>query len=93
MILSWASSETEAIWKGHFVKKLPHDIQRNAKKKLVHIHSARNLEDLRIPPGNKLERLIGDRKGFWSIRINDHWRICFRWNEGNAFDVKIVDYH
>jgi proteic killer suppression protein len=93
MIMSWASSETERIWLGYFVKKLPHDIQRTVKRKLVHIHSAKVIEDLKIPPGNRLEKLSGDRKDFWSIRINDQWRICFKWENGNAFEVKIVDYH
>jgi toxin HigB-1 len=93
MILSWASSDTEEIWKGHFVRKFPHDMQRTAKRKLVHINSAKVLEDLRIPPGNRLEKLSGDRKGFWSIRINDQWRICFKWEKGNAFEAEIVDYH
>lgn len=93
MIRSWASSQTEALWKGHFIKNLPHDIQRPAKRKLVHINSAKKIEDLRIPPGNKLERLSGNRKGYWSIRINDQWRICFKWDNDNAFEVEIVDYH
>lgn len=93
MIISWGSLETKEIWNGHFVKNLPHDIQRNAKRKLVHIHAAKKIEDLRLPPGNKLEKLSGDREGFWSIRVNNQWRICFRWKEGNAFKVEIVDYH
>ena len=93
MVLSWADSNTEAIWNGSFVKKLPHDIQRTAKRKLVHIHAAITIDDLKIPPGNRLEKLTGDRKDNWSIRINDQWRICFRWENGNAYDVEIVDYH
>lgn len=93
MIQSWASNETEEIWNGFFVRSLPHDIQRLAKRKLVHIHAARVIEDLRIPPGNRLEKLAGYRKDFWSIRINDQWRICFKWDNGNAFEVEIVDYH
>jgi proteic killer suppression protein len=93
MILSWAGSSAEEVWKGRFAKGIPHDIQRTAKRKLVQIHAARSLDDLRIPPGNRLERLTGDRKGFRSIRINDQWRICFRWDNGNAFEVEITDYH
>ncbi len=93
MIKSWGNSETEEIWNGFFVKKLPHDIQRISKRKLVHIHAAKVIEDLKIPPGNRLEKLTGDRKSQWSIRINEQWRICFKWDNGNAFDVEIVDYH
>lgn len=93
MIQSWANSETEQIWNGYFVRNWPHDIQRIAKRKLVLIHAAKVIDDLRIPPGNRLEKLSGDRKNFWSIRINDQWRICFKWDNGNAFDVEIVDYH
>ena len=93
MILSWSGSDTKKVWEGHFVKSLPHDIQRAAKRKLVHIHSAKCFEDLRIPPGNRLEKLTGDKEGIWSIRINSQWRICFRWENGNAFAVKIIDYH
>ncbi len=93
MIQSWANTETEEIWNGFFVRKLPNEIQRIAKRKLVHIHAAKVINDLRVPPGNKLEKLSGDREGFWSIRINDQWRICFRWENGNAFDVEVVDYH
>jgi len=79
MILSWADSNTESIWLGYFVRNLPHDIQRTAKRKMVHIHAAKTLDDLKVPPGNKLEKLQGDRKDFWSIRINEQWRICFKW--------------
>jgi len=93
MIQSWANTETEEIWQGNFVRKWPHDIQRIAKRKLILIHAAILLEDLRIPPGNRLEKLSGDRKDFWSVRINDQWRVCFKWDNGNAFEVEIVDYH
>ena len=93
MIQSWGNPETEEIWNGFFVKKLPHEIQRTAKRKLVHIHAAKIIEDLRIPPGNRLEKLSGKLKNFWSIRINDQWRICFKWDNGNAFEVEIIDYH
>jgi len=67
--------------------------ERQARRKLLYLHRARRLDDLRAPPGNRLEALRGDRKGQHSIRINDQWRICFRWDEGNAYDVEIVDYH
>jgi len=93
MILSWGDSETEAVWNGKFSRNLPTDIQRVAKRKLVQINSAIVIEDLRIPPGNRLEKLSGDRDGSWSIRINGQWRICFDWSDGNAFRVEIVDYH
>ena len=93
MILSWGSKTADMIWKGQFVKKLPKEIQRTAKRKLVHLHAACVIEDLRVPPNNRLEKLIGDKLGYWSIRINDQWRVCFRWKNGNAFDVDIIDYH
>lgn len=93
MIQSWANAETEEIWNGFYVRSLPRDIQRIAKRKLIHIHAAKLIEDLKIPPGNRLEKLTGNRKGYWSIRINDQWRICFKWDNGNAFNVEIVDYH
>ncbi len=93
MILSWADKDAEQIWLSFFVKKLPKEIQRTAKRKLVHIHAAISIEDLRIPPGNRLEKLQGNRKDYWSIRINDQWRISFKWDKGNAFEVEIVDYH
>ena len=93
MIKSWGNDSTKEIWDGLFVRTLPHDIQRTAKRKLVHIHAANVIEDLRIPPGNRLEKLSGDRIGQWSIRINKQWRICFKWEDGNAFEVEIEDYH
>ena len=93
MILSWGSKAAENIWKGNYVKKLPNDIQRTAKRKLVHVHAACRIADLLVPPGNHLEKLTGDKQGYWSIRINDQWRVCFRWKNGNAFDVDIIDYH
>ena len=93
MIKSWGSDATKKIWDGLFVRALPHDIQRIAKRKLVHIHAANVIEDLRIPPGNRLEKLSGNRNGQWSIRINEQWRICFKWENSNAFEVEIVDYH
>ena len=93
MILSFKDKETELVYNERFSKKLPRDIQRTALRKLIVLHYAVSLEDLRIPPGNKLEQLFGDRKGQHSIRINDQWRVCFIWENNNAHDVEIVDYH
>ncbi len=93
MIVSFGDGETEKIWSGERSRRLPPDIQAAALRKLRLVNAARKIEDLRIPPGNRLERLHGDRAGQWSIRINDQWRIVFRWNEGGAEDVSIVDYH
>jgi proteic killer suppression protein len=93
MIGSFHDAETEKIWNRVFSKKIPYDIQRIALRKLSMVHNSINIEDLKIPPGNRLEQLKKDRKGQWSIRINDQWRICFKWENGNAFDVEIVDYH
>ena len=93
MIRSFADSETELIWTGRQSRKLPSDIQAVALRKLRLINPARVLQDLRVPPGNRLEPLKGRRAGQHSIRINDQWRICFVWQEGGASDVEIVDYH
>lgn len=93
MIRSFASRETERLFQRKFSKKLPHDIQRRARIKLEILDAAERLEDLRIPPSNRLEKLSGDRKGQHSICINDQWRICFKWRDGDAYDVEIADYH
>lgn len=93
MIRSFASKETEKLFLRQFSRKLPQDIQRKARIKLEILDAAERLEDLRIPPANRLEKLIGDREGQYSIRINSQWRICFRWQENAAYDVEIVDYH
>jgi toxin HigB-1 len=94
MIISFACKETETIFNGTVSKQLPGDIQRTALRKLLIIEAAISIEDLRIPPGNRLEKLSGDRDGQYSIRINAQWRICFVWtDESNAQDVEIVDYH
>jgi proteic killer suppression protein len=93
MIRSFADRETELVWRGLRSKRLPHDIQKMGLRKLLYISQAKTIDDLRIPPGNKLEQLKGDRAGQWSIRINDQWRICFEWVSGYAEDVEIVDYH
>jgi len=93
MIKSFRNKGTEKIFNRHFSGKLPQDIQRAARKKLVILDAAPRLNDLRIPPGNQFEALKGDRKGQYSIRINDQWRICFKWSDGDAYDVEITDYH
>lgn len=93
MIKSFCSKETEQLFHRQSVRKLPSTIQRNALKKLLILDAAESLEDLRIPPANRLEKLSGDRQGQYSIRINQQWRICFEWNQGNAYNVEIVDYH
>ena len=93
MIKTFADKRTAAIFEGFQVRKLPNEIQGTARRKLKQIDSAGTLDSLRIPPGNRLEQLKGDRAGQWSIRINDQWRICFRWRHGGAEDVEIVDYH
>ena len=93
MIRNFADKDTEKIWDGTISRRLPHDIQAVARRKLRMLNNARQLDDLRIPPANRLEALKGDRRGQHSIRINDQWRICFRWNDGDASQVEIVDYH
>ncbi len=93
MIRSFRSKETERIFRRDRSKKLPGDIQEIALRKLRMLHHSRTLADLKVPPANRLERLQGEREGRYSIRINDQWRICFRWENGDAFDVEIVDYH
>ncbi|HYA13918.1 MAG TPA: type II toxin-antitoxin system RelE/ParE family toxin [Syntrophales bacterium] len=93
MIKSFKCKETEAIFHRLFSKRLPHDIQRVAFRKLRMLNRAVTLNDLRIPPANRLELLHGDREGQYSIRINDQWRICFQWHEGDVNNVEIVDYH
>ena len=93
MIRSFADKRTAAIFIGLEVHKLPKSIQDAARRKLRLIDSIARLDGLRVPPGNRLEALKGDRVGQWSIRINDQWRICFRWKDSDAWDVEIVDYH
>ena len=93
MIKSFKSKETEKIWNEEFSKKLPHDIQKRALQKLRMLNVATCLEDLKIPPSNHLEILLGDRQGQYSIRINDQFRVCFKWLDNHSFDVEIVDYH
>jgi len=93
MIMSYKCKETKRIWEGIRSKSLPPSIQQIARRKLRMLNNAKKLDDLRIPPGNRLEELRGNRKGQHSIRINDQWRICFKWNSGHAHDVEIIDYH
>ena len=93
MIESFSCAETEKIWRRQVSRKLPHDIQRIARRKLLMLDAAPDLNALRVPPGNRLEILKGGRSGQHSIRVNDQWRICFEWNNGHAYRVEIVDYH
>ena len=93
MIVTFRCKETERIWGGRFSRKLPHDIQAIALRKLRMLNNAARLEDLSVPPSNHLEALRGDRAGQHSIRINDQWRLCFVWTEGGPTHVEILDYH
>ncbi len=93
MIKSFRDKETEKIFNRQLSNKLPQNIQRIARKKLVILDAVTDLNDLRIPPGNRLEAMKGNRKGQHSIRINEQWRICFKWREGDAHEVEIIDYH
>jgi toxin HigB-1 len=94
MIVSYQNQDTEIIFNGEVSLSYPGDIQRTALRKLLAIDAATSINDLRTPPGNRLEKLSGDRMGQYSIRINNQWRICFTWtDENNAADVEIVDYH
>ena len=93
MVKSFKDKETEKVFNRNYSKKLPETIQQRALRKLRMIDAAADINDLRVPPGNRLEALGGDREGQHSIRINDQWRICFTWSQGDAYDVEIVDYH
>jgi toxin HigB-1 len=93
MIVSFGSKDTEYIWQGTRIKKLPPSVQEIGRRKLRMLNNAMDLIDLRIPPANRLEKLGGRLKTFYSIRINDQWRIIFKWKAGNASHVEIVDYH
>ena len=93
MILSFGSKETEKIWRGERVKSLPLEIQQVGRRKLRMLHNSNALVDLRVPPSNRLEKLSGKLREFYSIRINDQWRIVFEWQNNNATEVKIADYH
>ena len=93
MIRSFRCKETEKVFLRQRSARFPADVYRTALRKLLLHDAAEKLEDLRIPPGNRLEKLIGKRQGQYGIRINDQWRICFRWSRGEAYEVEIVDYH
>lgn len=93
MIVSFGNKETEKIWNGTRVAKMPLAVQEVGRRKLRMLNNAADLSDLRIPPANRLEKLSGDLSPYYSIRINDQWRIIFHWSAGNAAEVKIVDYH
>ena len=93
MIISFGNSDTEKVWEGERVKKWPLKIQNVGRRKLRMLNNAFNLADLKIPPANRLEKLSGKLKEFYSIRINDQWRIIFKWVAGNALEVEIIDYH
>ncbi len=93
MIVSFGSKETRKIWDGERIKGLAHDLQEIARRKLRMLNNSQNIMDLQIPPSNRLEKLKGNLKDYYSIRINDQWRIIFKWDKGNASAVEIVDYH
>jgi proteic killer suppression protein len=93
MIVSFGSKETEMIWNGIRVKKMPIEIQNVGRRKLRMLNNSQDLIDLRVPPSNRLEKLSGNLKDFYSIRINKQWRIIFKWSNGNASEVEIIDYH
>ncbi len=93
VIKSYRDRDTQAIAERRRIRKFPEHVQRRAQSKLMIINNSKELNDLRVPPGNRLEALLGDRSGQYSIRINDQWRICFDWVNGDAYEVEIVDYH
>ncbi|MFO0357543.1 MAG: type II toxin-antitoxin system RelE/ParE family toxin [Sphingobacteriaceae bacterium] len=93
MIISFGDKETKKIWEGERVKGFSTEIQEIARRKLRMLNNSQDLNDLMIPPSNRLEKLKGNLKGFYSIRINNQWRIIFKWNNGNAEQVEIIDYH
>ncbi|MCD2263529.1 type II toxin-antitoxin system RelE/ParE family toxin [Dietzia aurantiaca] len=93
MIRSFGNKDAERIWHEQYVKRVDRAVQRATLRKLELIHAAKDVEDLRIPPGNRLERLVGDRRGQHSIRVNAQWRLCFVWRDGGADNVELVDYH
>ena len=93
MIISFGNNETEQVWLGNRGKKLPIEIQNIGRRKLRMLNNSVNIADFRIPPANRLEKLSGNLKDFYSIRINNQWRIIFKWNTGNASEVEMIDYH
>lgn len=93
MIKTFRDKDTERLFSRQFSKRFPPNLHRAAWNKLAILDAAERLDDLRVPPGNRLEKLSGDREGQYSIRINEQWRICFRWRDGDAYDVEVTDYH
>jgi toxin HigB-1 len=93
VIRTFADSETERFYTAGRSRRMPTEIRKRAAMRLIQLNAATRIEDLRLPPSNRLEQLHGDRAGQWSMRINDQWRVCFRFRNGDAFDVEIVDYH
>ena len=93
VIRSFAGKDTESVWNRIRVRRWSNEVQRAVYRKLLILDAAETLEDLKVPPGNRLEKLSGDRRGQYSIRINDQWRICFEWRNGDAYEVEITDYH
>ena len=93
MIRSFCDRSTESIFQREHVKRFAREVQRAALRKLVILDAAETLDDLRVPPGNRLEKLKGERRGQYSVRINDQWRLCFEWSDGDAYNVEVIDYH
>ncbi|MFN8343083.1 MAG: type II toxin-antitoxin system RelE/ParE family toxin [Cyclobacteriaceae bacterium] len=93
MIVSFGSKETRKIWEGERVKGITTDLQETARRKLRMLNNSQNMADLQIPPSNRLEKLRGNLRDFYSIRVNDQWRIVFKWDKGNASEVELLDYH
>ena len=93
VIRSFKDKRTRLVWEGNFSPRLPRGLQTVARRKLRMINNAQTLDDLRVPPANRLEKLKGDRRGQYSIRVSDRWRVCFSWRDGDASDVEMVDYH
>jgi proteic killer suppression protein len=93
MIRTFADKETQRLFEREPVKRFPEPVRPAALRKLLLLDAAETLGDLRVPPGNRLEKLRGDRRGQYSIRVNDQWRICFRWEDGDAYEVEVTDYH
>ena len=93
MLTSFGNKNTQKIWEGERVKGLPTEVQEITRRKLRMLNNSQNLTDLMIPPSNRLEKLKGTLKNFYSIRVNDQWRIVFKWNNGHAYEVELIDYH
>ena len=93
MIQTFRDKETAAVFAGERVRRFGPELLQTARRKLAQLHRVVAVEELRIPPGNRLEKLSGDREGQWSIRVNDQWRLCFEWRDGHAWNVELVDYH